>query len=147
MLEEFKKQVPDIYNTVNSLKSFDTPETGIYESIRSISFDYAIMERTGKPIFTIPGDFGWNDVGSWKAYFDLLPKDENGNAKVGNATFINCRDSLAVNLTEKEIVMFNKESELLVVTEDSLISATLNDHSKMREITEFLSENNLKKLL
>lgn len=147
MLEEFKKLVPDIYNTVNSLKSFDMPESGIYESICSISFDYAIMEKTKKPIFTIPGDFGWNDVGSWKAYFDLLPKDENGNAKVGNATFINCRDSLAVNLTEKEIVMFNKERELLVVTEDSLLSATLNDHSKMREITEFLSENNLKKLL
>ena len=147
MLEEFKKLVPDIYNTVNSLTSFDMPEKGIYESIRSISFDYAVMEKTEKPIFTIPGDFGWNDVGSWKAYFDLLPKDENGNAKVGSATFINCRDSLAVNLTEKEIVMFNKERELLVVTEDSLLSATLNDHSKMREITEFLAENNLKKLL
>ena len=105
------------------------------------------MEKTEKPLFTIPGNFGWNDVGSWKAYFDLLPKDENGNAKVGNAAFINCRNSLAVNLTEKETVMFNKESELLVATDDAIFSASLEDHAKMREITEFLDKNNLKKLL
>ena len=147
MLEEFKNLAPDIYESINSLNSFDMPEAPLYGAMRSISFDYAVMEKTEKPIFTVPGDFGWNDVGSWKAYFDLLPKDENGNSKVGNATFINCQDSFAVNLTDKEIVMFNKERELLVVTKDSLLSATLNDHSKMREITEFLSKNNLEKLL
>lgn len=147
MLKEFKNLAPDIYEKINSLKSFDMPESGIYESLRSISFDYAVMERTEKPVFTVPGDFGWNDVGSWKAYFDLLPKDDAGNAKVGKAHFINCRNSLAVNLTEKEAVIFNKERELLVVTEDSMLSATLNDHSKMREITEFLGKNGLEKLL
>lgn len=147
MLEEFKKLTPDIYETVNSLKSFDMPELGIYDSLRSISFDYAVMEKTEKPLFTVPGNFGWNDVGSWKAYFELLPKDENGNAKVGNTSFINCRNSLAVNLTEKEIVMFNKERELLVATDDAIFSASLEDHAKMREITEFLDKNNLKKLL
>jgi mannose-1-phosphate guanylyltransferase len=147
MLEEFKNLAPDIYETVNSLKSTDMPESSVYETLRSISFDYAVMEKTSKPIFTVPGDFGWNDVGSWKAYFDLLQKDENGNAKVGNASFINCRNSLAVNLTEKEIIIFNKEHELLVVMEDSLLSATLDDHSKMREITEFLGKNGFEKLL
>lgn len=147
MLEEFKKLTPDIYETVNSLKSFDMPEPGVYESLKSISFDYAVMEKTEKPLFTVPGNFGWNDVGSWKAYFELLPKDENGNAKVGNTSFINCRNSLAVNLTEKEIVMFNKERELLVATDDAIFSASLEDHAKMREITEFLDKNNLKKLL
>ena len=147
MLEEFKKLTPDIYETVNSLKSFDIPEREVYESLHSISFDYAVMEKTSKPLFTVPGDFGWNDVGSWKAYFDLLPKDEAGNAKVGKAVFINCRNSLVVNWTAKEVIVFNKERELLAVTQDALLSATLDDHSKMREITEFLDNNGLKKLL
>lgn len=147
MLDEFEKLAPDICKSVNSLQYFDVPDETVYSGIRSISFDYAVMEKTEKPIFTVPGDFGWNDVGSWKAYFDLLPKDENGNAKSGKANFINCSNSLAVNLTEKEIVMFNKERELLVVTEDAVFSASLEDHAKMREITEFLDKNNLKKLL
>ena len=147
MLAEFKKLTPDIYETVNSLKSFDMPELGIYESLRSISFDYAVMEKTEKPLFTIPGNFGWNDVGSWLAYYDLLPKDGSGNAKAGRAVFINCKNSLAVNLTEKEIVVFNKNRELLVATDDAIFSASLEDHAKMREITEFLSKNNFEKLL
>ena len=147
MLAEFKKLTPDIYETVNSLKSFDMPELGIYESLRSISFDYAVMEKTEKPLFTIPGNFGWNDVGSWLAYYDLLPKDDSGNAKAGRAVFIKCKNSLAVNLTEKEIVVFNKNRELLVATDDAIFSASLEDHAKMREITEFLSKNNFEKLL
>ena len=147
MLDEFKKLAPDIYEAVSSLRSFDMPDSAVYSGIRSISFDYAVMEKTERPVFTVPGDFGWNDVGSWKAYFDLLPKDENGNAKVGKASFINCRNSFAANLTEKEIVMFGKERELLAVTEDAVFSASLDDHAKMREITEFLSKNGLEKLL
>ncbi len=147
MLHEFKNLAPDIYEAVNALDSFDLPGNSAYSAVRSISFDYAVMEKTQKPVFTVPGNFGWNDVGSWKAYFDLLPKDGNGNAKVGKAQFINCRDSLAVNLTEKEIVMFNKERGLIAATEDALFAASLDDHSKMREITEFLVENGLTKLL
>ena len=147
MLDEFGKLAPDIYEAVNSLHSFELPDNDAYSAIRSISFDYAVMEKTEKPVFTVPGNFGWNDVGSWKAYFDLLPKDENGNAKAGRAVFINCRNSFAANLTEKEIVMFNKERELLVVTEDAVFSASLDDHAKMREITEFLAENGFEKLL
>lgn len=147
MLDEFKKLAPDIYEKINSLRSFELPDNAVYSGIRSISFDYAVMEKTEKPIFTVPGDFGWNDVGSWKAYFDLLPKDLFGNAKVGKGNFINCRDSFIANLTEKEIVMFDKERELLVLTEDAVFSASLDDHARMREITEFLSENGLEKLL
>ena len=147
MIDEFKKLAPDICEPVNSLQSFELPDETVYSGIRSISFDYAVMEKTEKPIFTVPGDFGWNDVGSWKAYFDLLPKDSCGNAKVGKASFINCRNSFIANLTEKEVVMFNKERELLAVTDDTMLSAALDDHSKMREITEFLSNSNLEKLL
>ncbi|MBP5406236.1 mannose-1-phosphate guanylyltransferase [bacterium] len=147
MLEEFKRLTPETYDKISSSESFELPEEKLYSSINSISFDYAIMEKTEKPLFAVPGNFGWSDVGSWLAYFELLPKDGSGNAKVGNADFINCRNSLAVNLTEKEIVMFEKERELLVATDDAIFSASLDDHAKMREITEFLSKNNLERLL
>jgi mannose-1-phosphate guanylyltransferase len=37
-----------------------------YDTMRSISIDYALMERT-KNVATIRGDFGWSDVGSFEA--------------------------------------------------------------------------------
>src|SRR6185503_5723738 len=39
---------------------------GNYESMRSISIDYALMEQT-KNVATIRGDFGWSDMGSFEA--------------------------------------------------------------------------------
>lgn len=147
MLDEFSALAPDIYGSVCGIKSFSEEDLQAYNSVRSISFDYAVMEKTKRPIFTLTGDFGWSDVGSWSAYYDLLPKDECGNAKVGNVTFINCRNSLAVNLTEKEAVLFNKERELLVSAGDVVFSASLDDHPKMRMVTEFLEKKGLIKLL
>lgn len=147
MLKEFQKLTPEIYDIIADLSSFHSPTYEIYNSLPSLSFDYGVMEKTKNPIFAVSGNFGWNDVGSWLAYYELLPKDCFGNAKTGKVNFINCENSLAVNLTEKETVIFNKKRELLVVTEDAVFSASLDDHARMREITEFLAKNNLEKLL
>lgn len=38
----------------------------IYGRMPSISIDYALMERSSN-VATIPGAFGWSDVGTWKA--------------------------------------------------------------------------------
>ena len=37
-----------------------------YETMPSISIDYAVMEKAQR-IATLPGDFGWSDVGSFEA--------------------------------------------------------------------------------
>jgi mannose-1-phosphate guanylyltransferase len=37
-----------------------------YETMSSISIDYAVMEKAAR-IATLPGDFGWSDVGSFEA--------------------------------------------------------------------------------
>ena len=36
-----------------------------YNNVDSISVDFGIMEKA-KDIYVIPGDFGWDDVGSWE---------------------------------------------------------------------------------
>jgi mannose-1-phosphate guanylyltransferase len=140
MIRQFKELNPDIFEGVMKIGSFDDIDKETYNSIRSISFDYAIMEKTANPVFTIPGDFGWSDVGNWLAYYELLPKDKNGNASKGKAEFIDTKDSLAVNLTDKTIFLFNRTHELVVATEDAILSASLHDHQELRKVTEYLAE-------
>jgi len=53
---ELEAQSPEIARV-----SIDT-----YESMPSISIDYALMEKT-KRVATIRGEFGWSDVGSFEA--------------------------------------------------------------------------------
>jgi len=147
MTQQFKDLTPDIYEGVMKIGSFGDIDKDIYNSIRSISFDYAIMEKTKKPVFTVPGDFGWSDVGNWLAYYELMPKDENGNAAKGKAEFIDSSDSLAVNLTDKTIFLFNRTHELVVATEDAILSASLHDHQELRKVTEYLARLDRKDLL
>ena len=147
MIEQFRELNPDIYEGVMKTGSFDDIDKDLYNSIRSISFDYAIMEKTSSPLFTVSGDFGWSDVGNWLAYYELLPKDKNGNASRGKAEFIDTKDSLAVNLTDKTIFLFNRTHELVVATEDAILSASLHDHQELRKITEYLAETEKFELL
>ena len=46
---------------------------------KAISVDYAVMEKT-KRAAVLPVSFGWSDVGSWEAIWQLASKDADGNA-------------------------------------------------------------------
>ncbi|HNW82459.1 MAG TPA: mannose-1-phosphate guanylyltransferase [bacterium] len=138
MLNEFKTMNLDIYETVVKINSFKTIDPVLYNSVRSISFDYAIMEKTKRPVFTVPGDFGWSDVGNWLAYYELLEKDESGNAAKGKACFVDCVNSLVVNQTGKTVFLFNRNCELIIAIDDVILSASLNDHQELRKISEYL---------
>lgn len=52
-----------------------------YASIPSLSIDVAVMEKAAN-LRVLPADFGWTDLGSWEAVYELARKDEDGNAKL-----------------------------------------------------------------
>ena len=62
----------------------------------SISFDYAVMEKT-RQIDVVSGDFGWDDVGSYTSLFQHLPKDAHGNAVLGPIRQLDCRNCAFVS--------------------------------------------------
>ncbi len=59
------------------------------------------MEKT-KRAAVIPVSYGWSDVGSWHAVWELSQRDENGNAAQGNAVFVDTSNSFASS--EKPLV-------------------------------------------
>jgi len=73
IIDAFKSYLPTIYQQVEMLQNKtgrDKQQEAInnfYENCPSISVDYGIMEKAGN-VYVIPGRFGWNDVGGWKAY-------------------------------------------------------------------------------
>ena len=70
ILEKIKKYMPDLYKSLAKIKSVlgsDLEEKVIKEEFKelaSVSIDYGIMEKADN-IYVIPGDFGWDDLGSW----------------------------------------------------------------------------------
>ncbi len=61
-----------------------------FERFQKISIDFGVMERSIR-IKVIPSDFGWNDIGSFSAFDEVFPRDENGN--VVRSTLIRQLDS------------------------------------------------------
>jgi len=91
----------------------------------NISIDYALMERSGN-VGLVACDFGWSDVGSWKAVSDAHTPDEQGNAAVGPVllldsrnTFVRAQDRLVAALGVDNLVVVDTPDALLVAHKDA----------------------------
>lgn len=147
MIEEFSTHNPDILEGVEKITDYDNISLESYNALRSISIDYAIMEKTKKPIFSVDGDFGWNDIGSWLSYYELLEKDAAGNAFKGKVNFIESSNNMVINHTDKPVFILKKEGLLLVITDDTTLVADLKDHQEVKKVTEFLEKSKIMNLL
>ncbi len=87
---EIEEHVPWLSDGLRRLEgALGTPEEaevarGCYLSCPSLSIDYGLLEKSPR-VAVVPGDFGWDDVGSWAALGRVLPADEGGNVTVGRA--------------------------------------------------------------
>lgn len=87
---EIEEHVPWLADGMRRLEAAaGTPEEaevarGCYLSFPSLSIDYGLLEKSRR-VAVVPGDFGWDDVGSWAALGRVLPADEEGNVTVGAA--------------------------------------------------------------
>lgn len=92
----------------------------VFPNFVSDSIDYGIMEKASD-IYLIPGNFGWDDVGSWLAVERVRGTDENGNALTGNIVTVdtaNCtiegHTRLITTVGLKDLIIVDTEDALLV---------------------------------
>lgn len=87
-----------------------------------ISIDYAVMEKHPR-IYTIPGDFGWSDLGTWGSLLQNSERDDQGNAVIGEGVSLHgCSDCVVrvAGLDKVELeglhgyIVAHKDGRLLV---------------------------------
>ena len=126
LLEEYARLDPaSVRNVTKSVAeagrdlSFITLEKESFEKAKSISIDYAVMEKTSAAA-VMAVSMGWSDVGSWHAVWELSDKDESGNAANGTAVF---EDSRNCNVSsDKALVALEGVDDLVVVaTQDAIL--------------------------
>lgn len=145
ILEEFRKHLPDTYDLVkNASEELYTDMHNVaindfYLGCKSISIDYGIMEQA-KEVFVVPGEFGWNDVGSWTAVYELSEKGSNGNAIQSlNVTLANANNNLIVSKTEKMISIVGLDNIAFVETDKAILIVNLEQAQGVKDIVEQLS--------
>ncbi|WEQ53341.1 mannose-1-phosphate guanylyltransferase/mannose-6-phosphate isomerase [Komagataeibacter oboediens] len=134
MLQEMEKYEPAILTAVRQAvqdrKSdidFERLDAAAFASSPDISIDYAVAERTGL-MTVIPGDFGWSDVGSWDALWELGPRDGHGNVTIGDVAVFNTSNSYV--RTDGILTAVTGVEDLLVVVSDDAVLVTHRDHAQ-----------------
>jgi mannose-1-phosphate guanylyltransferase / mannose-6-phosphate isomerase len=144
-LEEVARLCPDILAAVG--QSIDKAaedidflrlESASFAQSPSASIDYAVMEHTARAA-VVPADFGWSDVGSWSALWEITGKSTAGNVEAGDVISVDCEDSylrgdgvLVAGVGLKDIIV--------VATEDAVLVAERGHVQEVKKIVESLKE-------
>lgn len=120
---------------------FIRPNKPAFEDIPVESIDYAVMEQCpggAFPIKMIPLDAGWSDLGAWDAVWQVMSKDDDGNAHVGDVLTRDSRNTL-VQATSRLVSLVGVENLVVVETADAVLVANKSRSQDVKHIVNQLT--------
>lgn len=99
---------------------------GFFHEVTPIAVDVGVLERSDR-VVVMPGDFGWDDVGTWGALKRVRASDAAGNAVHGSVYAVDAQDNV-VHARDASVVLYGV-SNLVVVVENGLVLVTTVDRS------------------
>ncbi|WP_396435811.1 mannose-1-phosphate guanylyltransferase/mannose-6-phosphate isomerase [Limnohabitans sp.] len=121
--------------------AFVRPGKAQFTAIPAESIDYAVMERcpgSAFPIQMIPLDAGWSDLGTWDAVWSVLPKDEHGNAHVGDVLHT-CSHNTLVHASSRLVSLVGVSDLVVVETADAVLVASKANSQDVKHIVNQLT--------
>jgi mannose-1-phosphate guanylyltransferase/mannose-6-phosphate isomerase len=144
LLEEGRRLASDIYNLMRAAFDNARREKNIiklcedsFKKVESISFDYAIMEKSDK-IFMVEATFKWSDLGSWNSIWEASQKDEHNNIKIGNVICAGSNNSIFS--TNKLMVAIDVDDLVCVQSNDAIFISKRESSTKIKNILEELDD-------
>ncbi|MBI2267431.1 MAG: mannose-1-phosphate guanylyltransferase [Armatimonadetes bacterium] len=150
ILEEIRNLLPDLHASLSAVADavhssrYPAILAEEYRKVKSLSIDYGVMEKTQRSLVTVPGHFGWSDVGSWKALYELRESEHcaEGNLAEGETLVVDTRGSCILSRGKRLVAVLGMESLLVVDTEDAVLVANLEQSQNLRKLVEELEKKN-----
>lgn len=132
-LDEVRRLTPEI---APALHAHANDIRGFFATVQPVAVDVGVLERSDR-VAVVPGDFGWNDVGTWAALRRVRPTDANGNAVQGRVHAVHARDNV-VHAPGQSVVLYGV-SDLVVVVENGMVLVTTVERSmNLKQLIEAL---------
>ena len=146
ILKEIQDHLPHLHQGLKRLEkvlgkeAFDKELEAVYPPLQATSFDYGVMEKTKGPVFVLPCECGWSDVGSWSSLYALRNQshDQQQNLVEGESLLIECEKNFVSNRTGRLVACLGLKNCLVIDTPDALLVADLNKAEEIRKIVEEL---------
>ena len=144
-LDSLKRYAPDVYRAAARVwEATDKSESPIelpaelFSECPSISVDYAVMERAENTAVVV-SDFGWSDIGSWKAISELYASDEAGNSIKGKAVMVGSTECF-VQSEDRLIAAVGVNNLIIVDTGDAVLVTDRNQAQDVKEVVSQLTK-------
>ncbi len=145
VIDAFRAHASDLEDPCRAAIAAQTSDIGFvrlgedaYASARSISFDYAVMEKSDR-VSTVPVNGGWSDLGTWDAVWKAQGPDANGVVTSGNATAINSTNTLLRSEDANiHLVGLGLTNIIAVAMRDAVLVADMNAAQDVRAVVDTL---------
>ena len=151
VLNAMRRHQPKTATLISSLPAHAHPDFAaklakVFPLCESVSVDYGVIEHADNVAGMACDEFGWNDVGSWDAVYELMDHDSNSNAARSELL---CCDSTGnyIDCGKKLVALLGVKDLIIVDTPDALLVADRSRAQQVGDIVKLLEKNKREELL
>ncbi len=148
-LSELRRQQPDLHAGLMRIADAwqgdrESVMAEIWPTLTKISVDYAVMEGAAAAglVATVPGDFGWTDVGDFHTVGEVLEADAQGNVVVGDdksdVVLSDVTGSVVVPMSGRLVAALGVSDLIIVDTPDALLVCRRDRAQEVKSIVDEL---------
>lgn len=142
LMKNLSAFLPDLAKGAQAIRAVagtagqDEAVNEMFAGCAGISIDYGIMEKA-RNIYTIPGSFGWDDVGSWLSLERINPTDARGNVVRGEVVQVDTENSIFVS-GGRLIAAVGVQNLVVVDTGDVVLVCDKDNTQDVKKVVEKL---------
>jgi mannose-1-phosphate guanylyltransferase len=150
-LSAMRRHQPKTATLISSLPPYSHPDFAaklaeVFPLCENVSVDFGVIEHAANVAGLACDEFGWNDVGSWDAVYELMTHDSNANAARSELL---CADSTGnyIDCGQKLVALLGVKDLIIVDTPDALLVADRSRAQQVGDIVKLLEKNKREELL
>lgn len=139
LLDAMRIHMPALSSILEAIWSDPERTPELYPTAPALSIDYGVMEKLGPgEVRVVPGDFGWNDVGSWGAVGEIRPNDERGNACFGETVALDAERNMIYAGPGRLVAAVGVNDLCIIADEDGVLVLPRERAQDVRDVVRVL---------
>jgi mannose-1-phosphate guanylyltransferase/mannose-6-phosphate isomerase len=145
IIAAFQTHAPDLTKPVTQALDGGHADLGFFRlgsdawaGANDISIDYAVMEKAAN-LSVVPFDAGWSDLGGWDAVWRESKADESGVVLSGEATAIDCADTLLRSDSDRlQVVGIGLKNVMAIAMNEAVLVADMSRAQDVKKAVDVL---------
>lgn len=142
MMELIEKTLPGV---ADPLKKLERPEEA-YKYVQSIDVSSGTLSKVPDSLAAVvTEDLGWSDLGSFESIYELLKKDQVGNAMSGRVRYSKASNNLI--LSKRLVALVNVSDMIVVDDDDAILVMPKGSGQDLKELVEAMLDEELPEVM